>query len=163
MNVLHWLIDLDVWTLYADFNIQNMLRDGDGSKLKLCWGLQIQTFVFWPIFHLFFFLGYQILIYKRMGLSCLNTGPLNLCCLHFSIWYALPTGFVWKVPRNPMDSKLQCWEYSPYLDKPKWKWLFFVGLLTGSLRDVGYELRWRHFGAKYQDMHTDYTGQAGDV
>ena len=28
--------------------------------------------------------------------------------------------------------------------------------------DWRWGLRWRHFGAKYQDMHTDYTGQAGD-
>ena len=67
------------------------------------WGwVQIETLLgptnsdlcFLAYFPSLFFLGYQILIYKRMGLSCLNTGPLNLCCLHFSIWYALPTGFV---------------------------------------------------------------------
>ena len=42
------------------------------------------------------------------------------------------------------------------------EYLDSVGLGHREVGDLGpvYEFQWRHFGAKYEDMHADYRGRA---
>ncbi|KAG0568729.1 hypothetical protein KC19_6G041600 [Ceratodon purpureus] len=57
------------------------------------------------------------------------------------------------------DKGINIWDGNgsrEYLDK--------IGLKEREVGDLGpvYGFQWRHFGAKYVDMHTDYTGQGFD-
>merc|ERR1711959_628536 len=61
--------------------------------------------------------------------------------------------------KNPSDKGVKIWDANgsrDFLDKR--------GLSHREEMDLGpvYGFQWRHFGAKYVDMHTDYTGQGVD-
>jgi len=79
-------------------------------------------------------------------------------------WRGLAEELLWFVSGNTsaktlQDKGIKIWDGNAsreFLDK--------IGLAHREVGDLGpvYGFQWRHFGAKYVDMHTDYTGQGVD-
>lgn len=94
----------------------------------------------------------------------LRDGTLPVLTTKRVAWKAVVEELVWMLQGMTDVTKLQNrgvkiwneWATREYLDS--------IGLPHRAVGDLGpiYGFQWRHFGAKYVDCHTDYTGQGTD-
>jgi thymidylate synthase len=74
--------------------------------------------------------------------------------------------FSWKKCANngPLDKKFQAKNVRIWDGNSSRGFLDSLGFTDREEGDLGpvYGFQWRHFGAEYKDMHTDYTGQGVD-
>jgi dihydrofolate reductase / thymidylate synthase len=94
----------------------------------------------------------------------LRNGQLPLLTTKKTFWRGVAEELLWFVRGSTnakllQDKKIHIWDGNAsreFLDQR--------GLAHREVGDLGpvYGFQWRHFGAKYVDMHTDYTGQGVD-
>lgn len=94
----------------------------------------------------------------------LRDGTLPLLTTKRTFWRGVAEELLWFVQGNTnandlADKNIHIWDGNgsrEFLDQR--------GLAHREVGDLGpvYGFQWRHFGAKYVDMHTDYTGQGVD-
>jgi len=106
--------------------------------------------------------GIRSMFGKQMRFSLQKTFPLLTTKRVF--WRGVAEELLWFVKgdtnaKNLSDKGIKIWDGNgsrEFLDKR--------GLSHREEMDLGpvYGFQWRHFGAKYVDMHTDYTGQGVD-
>ncbi|KAF9684384.1 hypothetical protein SADUNF_Sadunf04G0112800 [Salix dunnii] len=101
-----------------------------------------------------------------------GTGTLSKFGLQKVFWRGVVEELLWFISGSTSAKVLQekginIWNGNAsrdYLDRHVLAFIFFIGLKDREEGDLGpvYGFQWRHFGARYTDMHADYTGQGFD-
>jgi len=79
-------------------------------------------------------------------------------------WRAVAEELIWFISGNTSAETLQKKGIKIWDGNSSREYLDSIGLKNREVGDLGpvYGFQWRHFGAKYVDMHTDYKGQGVD-
>lgn len=94
----------------------------------------------------------------------LRDGTLPLLTTKRTFWRGVAEELLWFVAGNTNANDLAAKDIHIWDGNGSREFLDSRGLSHREVGDLGpvYGFQWRHFGAKYQDMHTNYTGQGVD-
>lgn len=94
----------------------------------------------------------------------LRDGTLPLLTTKRTFWRGVAEELLWFVAGNTNANDLAAKDIHIWDGNGSREFLDSRGLSHREVGDLGpvYGFQWRHFGAKYKDMHTDYTGQGVD-
>lgn len=94
----------------------------------------------------------------------LRDGTLPLLTTKRTFWRGVAEELLWFVSGNTNANDLAAKDIHIWDGNGSREFLDQRGLTDREVGDLGpvYGFQWRHFGAKYKDMHTDYTGQGVD-
>lgn len=94
----------------------------------------------------------------------LRDGTLPLLTTKRTFWRGVAEELLWFVQGNTNANDLAAKDIHIWDGNGSREFLDSRGLEHREEGDLGpvYGFQWRHFGAKYVDMHTDYTGQGVD-
>lgn len=106
--------------------------------------------------------GTRSIFGAQMRFSLRNTFPLLTTKRVF--WRGVAEELLWFVRGSTNAKELSEKKVSIWDANGSRRFLDSLGLHDREEGDLGpvYGFQWRHFGAKYEDMHTDYTGQGVD-
>ena len=94
----------------------------------------------------------------------LRDDTLPLLTTKRTFWRGVAEELLWFISGSTNANLLQSKGINIWDGNGSREFLDSVGLSHREVGDLGpvYGFQWRHFGAKYVDMHTDYTGQGVD-
>jgi len=94
----------------------------------------------------------------------LRDGTLPLLTTKRTFWRGVAEELLWFIEGNTNGNDLAAKNIHIWDGNGSREFLDSRGLPHREVGDLGpvYGFQWRHFGAKYVDMHTDYTGQGVD-
>lgn len=94
----------------------------------------------------------------------LRDGTLPLLTTKRTFWRGVAEELLWFISGNTNANKLAEKDIHIWDGNGSREFLDQRGLTEREVGDLGpvYGFQWRHFGAKYKDMHTDYKGQGVD-
>ncbi|CAB9503705.1 Thymidylate synthase [Seminavis robusta] len=94
----------------------------------------------------------------------LRDGTLPLLTTKRTFWRGVAEELLWFVSGNTNANELAAKDIHIWDGNGSREFLDQRGLTEREVGDLGpvYGFQWRHFGAKYENMHTDYTGQGVD-
>ena len=94
----------------------------------------------------------------------LRGGVLPLLTTKRTFWRGVAEELLWFIAGNTNANDLAARDIHIWDGNGSRAFLDARGLTSREQGDLGpvYGFQWRHFGAKYVDMHTDYTGQGVD-
>jgi dihydrofolate reductase/thymidylate synthase len=94
----------------------------------------------------------------------LRDGTLPLLTTKRTFWRGVAEELLWFIAGNTNGNHLAAKEVHIWDGNGSREFLDARGLKHREVGDLGpvYGFQWRHFGAKYVDMHTDYKGQGVD-
>lgn len=94
----------------------------------------------------------------------LRDGTLPLLTTKRTFWRGVAEELLWFIQGNTNANDLAAKDIHIWDGNGSREFLDSRGLGHREVGDLGpvYGFQWRHFGAEYKDMHTDYTGQGVD-
>lgn len=139
----------------------NVKTDRTGTGTHSIFGTQMRFSLRDGIYNTMIFFPFEIQWISTMNFWHLFIGVFPLLTTKRVFWRGVVEELLWFIKGSTNAKELADKDVHIWDANSSREFLDSCGFNDREQGDLGpvYGFQWRHFGAKYKDMHTDYTGQ----